>query len=170
MVKLHFYRPASLLGRAICWITRKAFSHVAIEHDWHGSTFFSTAIEPQGVIGMRDAAVEQGEETYEIPFPIDEEWAFDWLSHKWGMQYGWRDLVMFPFKRRAWRTNYKGYICSEYALLFLAAAVEVAVKGNQFPAEYRVNGRLIVAAALSNPSKVSPGGLYKIVTGTHPAP
>lgn len=157
MIRVHFYKPTDWVGRAIAWLTKSPYCHVAIEHTLLGHQFLTQAHADHGVFAMRYQ--KPGDYVFEIP-EVGDSFAFEWLSKKWGIAYGYEDIVTFMAKSRFWkRRNSKGLICSELAVMFLAAvfrAVEVAPK-------WEATARMVCAATDSNPSHVSPGDLWAMM-------
>ncbi len=161
MIRIHFYKPRGLFGKLVTFSTGELFSHVTIEHQLFDQPVISQADPVKGVMVSRVDSMTVPDYTVDIPW-ISGEDAVYIMSRYWGVEYGWRDVVLFKFRPK-WlvRRNHKGIMCSELVALVLIDADNMLLT----PKDHEgMLGRLTA----TQPSDISPGALAKILTGWYP--
>jgi hypothetical protein len=117
--RLAFFKPTTLLGRAISFLTRSPYCHVGLLIDTGKAIVLVEALDQGLTITTRWATPGRV-----VELEIYPAWALAWVEKNLGMPYGYGDLIgdLQDILHLGGHGDRRGWTCSESVAHFLKDA------------------------------------------------
>ena len=129
-MKILAYRGKSVTSKAIRWLTRSEYSHIAVELD-DGMTVEAWQLD--GVverINYREGHTPGTEvDVFAIKGPVDSSRAEKFLRDKIGAKYDWLNVFRFIYRKPS--IENRRWFCSELAEYAIAEGFVTLLRGNK---------------------------------------